>query len=151
MSSRTYSLGVLYPALICCSIYFLSSCGSEMFMEVIDITNTPLTETVNYCHHSRSGAARSGTDDRFLSSVSQPALDHRHCSSVSTMPAFTGLFSTYSIRSLSSSADRIQWSNDSSCQKGVPVRPTNWLPTRPVLPLSHRITVGIAACGWKIA
>src|ERR1017187_7717778 len=79
MSSRTYSLGVLYPALICCSIYFLSSCGSEMFMEVIDITNTPLTETVNYCHHSRSGAARSGTDDRFLSSVGvglRPAKFH---------------------------------------------------------------------------
>src|ERR1017187_8470307 len=122
-----------------------------MFMEVIDITNTPLTETVNYCHHSRSGTTRSGTDDRVLSSVSQPALDHGHCSLVSTMSAFTGLFSTYSIRSLSSSADRIQWSHDSSCQSAVPVRPRIWLATRPVLPLSHRMMVGIAACGWKIA
>src|ERR1039458_3080080 len=121
-----------------------------MFMEVIDITNVPLTETVNYCYYSR-GAARGGTDDRFLSSVSQPALDHRHRSLVSTRPAFTGLFSTYSIRSLSSSADRIQWSNDSSCQRAVPVRPRIWLATRPVLPLSHRMMVAIAACAWRIA
>src|SRR5450432_4207667 len=41
---------------------------------------------------------QSRTDDRFMSSVTQPALDHRHRSLASTKPAFTGLFSTYSIK-----------------------------------------------------
>ena len=97
------------------------------------------------------GQVSGGTDDRFLSSVNQPALDHRHCSLASTRPAFSGLFSTYSIRYWSSTADLIQWSNDSSCQNGVPVRPRIWLATRAVdlaAPLLwHRVGARVAVSG----
>lgn len=71
-----------------------------------------------------------------------PTLDQRHCSLVATRPAFTGLFSTYSINSCRSCAFRIQWSKDSSCQKGVPLRPSSLLARRPVLPFSQRMIFG---------
>ena len=51
--------------------------------------------------------------------------------------------------SVAPALERIQWSYDSSCQNGIPVRPRMRLASRPVLPLSHRITSGNAAFGGK--
>src|SRR5467141_3773155 len=53
------------------------------------------------------------------------ALDHGQSSGFLTRPAATGFCSIYLVTRLYSAPFRIQWSNDSSCQKCLPVRPSN--------------------------
>src|SRR5437870_2998342 len=62
------------------------------------------------------------TNLRYFLCGSREALLHCQPSGVAQSRAFTGLLTTYSQQRACSTSLRIQWSNDSGCQKASPVR-----------------------------
>ncbi len=82
------------------------------------------------------------------------ALDHRQSSGLLAKPAFTGLCSMYFRIRSNCAMFRIQWSNDSSCQNALPVRPNVLfasLAETPLIPpvIRRNGTRGVSStCTW---